>query len=53
MEFKILTSQLLRDFTKKVSESPLDKLDRVEKVELHVDYFPILQIGFVCLFFQN
>ncbi len=27
MEFKILTSQLLDDFTKKVNESPLDKLD--------------------------
>ena len=39
MEFKILTSQLLDDFTKKVNESPLDKLDRVEKVELPVDYF--------------
>ena len=34
MEFKILTSQLLDDFTKKVSESPLYKLDRVEKVEM-------------------
>jgi len=39
MEFKILTSQLLDDFTKKVNESPLDKLDRIEKVELPVDYF--------------
>jgi len=32
MEFKLLTSQLLDDFTSKVNESPLDKLDRVEKV---------------------
>lgn len=39
MEFKILTSQLLDDFTKKVKESPLDKLNSVEKVELPVDYF--------------
>jgi hypothetical protein len=39
MEFKILTSQLLDDFTKKVNQSPLDKLDSVEKVELPVDYF--------------
>ena len=39
MEFKILTSRLLDDFTKKVNESPLDKLDRVVKVELPVDYF--------------
>ena len=39
MEFKILFSQLLDDFTKKVIESPLDKLDRIEKVEMPVDYF--------------
>jgi len=39
MEFKILTSQLLDDFIQKVDESPLDKLDRVEKVEMSVDYF--------------
>jgi Fic family protein len=39
MEFKILTSQLLDDFTKNVNESPLDKIARVEKVELPVDYF--------------
>jgi Fic family protein len=39
MEFKILTSQLLDDFTKKVSESPLDKLDRVEKIDMPVNYF--------------
>ena len=39
MEFKILTSQLLDDFTKNVNESPLDKLDRIEKVEMPVDYF--------------
>ena len=34
-----MTSQLLDDFTKKVKESPLDKLNSVEKVELPVDYF--------------
>lgn len=39
MEFKILTSQLLDDFTKKTKDSPIDKLDRVEKIELPVDYF--------------
>jgi len=39
MEFKILTSQLLDEFTKMVNESPLDKIDRVEKVDLPVDYF--------------
>jgi Fic family protein len=39
MEFQILTSQLLDDFTKKVHESPLDKIDKVEKIEIPVDYF--------------
>ena len=39
MEFKILFSQLLDDFTKKVIESPLEKLDRIEKVDMPVDYF--------------
>jgi Fic family protein len=39
MEFKILTSHLLDEFTEKVSESPLDKLSRVEKIDLPVDYF--------------
>ena len=39
MEFKILTSQLLDDFTLNVKESPLDKIDRIEKVVLSVDYF--------------
>lgn len=39
MEFKILTSQLLDDFTKNANESPLDKLDRIEKVDMPVDYF--------------
>ena len=39
MEFKILTSQLLDDFTERVNESPIDKLNRVEKVGITVDYF--------------
>ncbi len=39
MKFKILTSQLLDDFIKQVIESPLDRLDRAEKVEMPVDYF--------------
>lgn len=39
MELKIVTSQLLDDFTEKVNESPLDKLDSVEKVAMPVDYF--------------
>ncbi|HEY3389689.1 MAG TPA: hypothetical protein VGK38_08975, partial [Prolixibacteraceae bacterium] len=39
MEFRILTVDLLNDFIEQVNESPLDKLDRVEKVEMPVDYF--------------
>lgn len=39
MEFKLVTSQLLDDFTEKVNESPLDKLNSVEKVAMPVDYF--------------
>lgn len=39
MQFKILTSQLLKDYTKAVKESPLVKLDNIEKIEIHVDYF--------------
>lgn len=39
MELKIVTSQLLDDFTEKVNESPLDKLNSVEKVAMPVDYF--------------
>ena len=38
MGFKILTSQLLDDFTEKVIESPLDKLEKVEKALIPVDY---------------
>ena len=39
MDFKILTDKLLDDFTKAVKESPLDKIDRIKKVEMPVDYF--------------
>lgn len=39
MEFKILTSELLEEYTKIVKESPLKQLERVEKVEIPVDYF--------------
>jgi Fic family protein len=39
MELKILTSNLLQEFTQKVDESPLSKLDRIGKVEIPVDYF--------------
>lgn len=39
MEFKILTDKLLDDYTGIVNESPLDKIDRLKKVELPVDYF--------------
>jgi Fic family protein len=39
MDFKILTDKLLNDYTKSVKESPLDKIDRIKKVNMPVDYF--------------
>jgi Fic family protein len=39
MSFKILTSELLVDFTMHVKESPLHNLTRISKLELPVDYF--------------
>jgi Fic family protein len=39
MEFKILTDQLLHHYTTSVQESPLQKIERIKKVDLPVDYF--------------
>lgn len=39
MSFRILTSELLMEFTLKVNESPLQKLNSISKLELPVDYF--------------
>ncbi len=39
MEFKILTSQLLKAYTDSVKHSPLTKLENLKKVEMEVDYF--------------
>ncbi len=39
MQFKILTSQLLKDYIKAVKESPFKKLDCIKKIEIEVDYF--------------
>ena len=39
MNFKILTDKLLGDYTKAVKESPLDKIDRIKKLDIPVDYF--------------
>ncbi|MFC0878896.1 Fic family protein [Saccharicrinis sp. FJH2] len=39
MSFEILTSELLVEFTMKVNESPLNKLNRIPQLELPVDYF--------------
>lgn len=39
MDFKILTDKLLDNYTKSVIESPLDKIDRINKVDIPVDYF--------------
>ena len=39
MSFAILTSELLVEFTLKVNKSPVNKLNRISKLELPVDYF--------------
>ena len=39
MELKILTSELLDDYTSIVKESPLDKLNKVKKSDLPVEHF--------------
>ena len=39
MDFKILTDKLLDDYTKAIKESPLDKIDRIKKLDMPVDYF--------------
>lgn len=39
MHLKILTASLLSNYTKAAAESPLNKIERVEKVEIPVDYF--------------
>ncbi|MFA7066498.1 MAG: hypothetical protein WC199_06900, partial [Dysgonamonadaceae bacterium] len=39
MKFKILTSAQLEQYTDVVKESPLTKLDNINKIETAVDYF--------------
>ncbi len=39
MDFKILTSELLVEFTLRAKDSPIPKLDKISKQELPVDYF--------------
>jgi len=39
MDFKILTDTLLGDYTISVKESPLDKIDRIKKLDLPVESF--------------
>lgn len=39
MDFKILTDRLLADYVNALKESPLDKIDKIKKVEIPVDYF--------------
>ena len=39
MRFKILTSELLVEFTLKVKDSPMSKLNGMPRLELPVDYF--------------
>jgi Fic family protein len=39
MDFKILTSELLDQYRKALTESPLEKLDKIKKFDMPVDYF--------------
>ena len=39
MDFKILTDRLLADYMIRAKESPLDKIDKIKKVEMPFDYF--------------
>ncbi|MFV0566975.1 MAG: Fic family protein [Flavobacteriaceae bacterium] len=39
MEFKIVTSELLNTFIDSVKNSPIEKLNKIEKTDLPVDYF--------------
>jgi len=39
MCFKILTSEMLLEFTLRVKDSPINKLNRMQTLELPVDYF--------------
>lgn len=39
MNFKILTDKFLVDYTKALRESPSDKIDKIKKLEMPVDYF--------------
>jgi len=38
MDFEILSDNLIDDYTKAVGESPFDKLERLQNIELPVDY---------------
>jgi hypothetical protein len=39
MDFKILTSELLDQYREALTESPLEKLDKIKKFDMPVDYF--------------
>lgn len=39
MDLKILSDNLLSDYIKRVKESPLEKIDRIKKLGMPVDYF--------------
>jgi hypothetical protein len=39
MDFKILTSKLLDKYTQVIKESPFDRIDKIKKVKIPVDYF--------------
>ncbi len=39
MDFKILTPELLDQYRKALTESPLEKLNKIKKFEMSIDYF--------------
>ena len=40
MNFKILTDSLLDDYINEIAESPLEKMEQIDKTAIPVDYFP-------------
>jgi hypothetical protein len=39
MDFKILTSKLLDQYREALTESPLEKLEKIKRFDMPVDYF--------------
>ena len=52
MDLEILTDKLLDDYIKSVSESPLNKINKIKKPEIPVDYFQFYK-SVSSVFIQN